>query len=948
MLGINNKHTVSCGLAGELQAYIDSNYTKEEAEAVRGRVQDVEKQRDLMTKTLAKSEVTASDLKVVETYHNTLSLVTARFPFSDIKTGGGWFSKAKVSSVKCTFTYSEAFKEKKKVAQSDDQFEHACVCFNLAAITSQLALALKKQDNLKEACTLYRSAAGILTYISNNANYTAFGNVSTDLQHSTLEFFSAVMLAQAQACFVEMAIVQRKSPDLVSKLAQGAFQLYRSALAALTGDIKDMLARYEYSWFRHMLHQQHCFAASAMYFRSRVAMEQAEEGDAKQFGVEIGYLQQAAKFIADAVGTSSGLNSSAIQARTSLDEQIQDRLKKATKENDVIYFSSIPRPDQLGEIEAKVVVSVVAPPWASNNASSPVSLQSFDDDPFSRLVPAKVHEDAKLFEGRVGELLHQASEAAREDTARLNGMLASMGLPASIQVLQKDTGLPPKLWGEVREVQLKGGIQAIAEAQDRVMQAAAGCAQIHAEIKRKLTEEHKEDEDMRARFGVRWNRRPSPQITADLLKTVDTIDGYFAKAHEADEKIAREWQESFERMAVLEMSKDQIEATMPSMPDSIESQKPQIIATLETLLVGANDLINRRDATIRQLAQTATSLNIIPVLMNKDAKSKTFDQLCNEGLQPVRPIENSLLELRGVQADLLQQIHVANENFTKTRAPDPVLEERQQVLQNLNTSVECWNRLMKNLNEGLKFYLELSSTKLEPLRLNVEDYVVARDLEKATILGQLTEEFARMGASAGGAASNPNLYGPSSNPAYNIPTSPVAARDVKMHVQPSAGNGPSPTGIAGLATAYPASAYGSTPGSYQPPFSNNNNNPPPSSYSSYSSSAPPPSNNNKGLPASALPYQQTYQPYQQQPQQPQYQQYQQQPYQQQPYQQQPPPQYQQQPYQQQPQYNNYQQPPPSQGYSVPTASPPGQWACAACTFLNNVGSNKCSMCGTSK
>lgn len=79
-----------------------------------------------------------------------------------------------------------------------------CVLFNIAALQSAVAAAqsFDSDDGLKLATKLFQQAAGIFTHLKSAAPAAISAEPTPDLSPDTLNALAALMLAQAQECFV--------------------------------------------------------------------------------------------------------------------------------------------------------------------------------------------------------------------------------------------------------------------------------------------------------------------------------------------------------------------------------------------------------------------------------------------------------------------------------------------------------------------------------------------------------------------------------------------------------------------------------------------------------------------------------------------------------------------------------------------------------------------------
>jgi hypothetical protein len=115
------------------------------------------------------------------------------------------------------------------------------------------------------------------------------------LTNEGLTFVSQLSLAQAQACFYEMAVKKRKSdptaatkPTVIAKLAAQCETYYRAAQTQ--AGTPSLSAQLDRSWAGHLEYQWKCFAAAAQYWQSLAVKEQAAQ-TGRGYGEEIARLR---------------------------------------------------------------------------------------------------------------------------------------------------------------------------------------------------------------------------------------------------------------------------------------------------------------------------------------------------------------------------------------------------------------------------------------------------------------------------------------------------------------------------------------------------------------------------------------------------------------------------------------------------------------------------------
>jgi len=204
---------------------------------------------------------------------------------------------------------------------------------------------------------------------------------------------------------------------------------------------------------------------------------------------------------------------------------------------------------------------------------------------FATLVPARVSEAVGAFNSRVTGLIEKLGKENQEQHDYAKQHLASLGLPAAVEALDNDKGLPEDVWAKIHDVDYKGGYNALPELQTRVQTADKQAEDALKKIQNVIQQETKEDLEMRQKYGHKWNRRPSEQITAQFKAEIDEIQKYLRTAQESNRKIEGELKENKGRIEMLNQSREQIESKLPKSETSGEKSEAatQLIQQLDEL-----------------------------------------------------------------------------------------------------------------------------------------------------------------------------------------------------------------------------------------------------------------------------------------------------------------------------------------------------------------------------
>ncbi len=213
------------------------------------------------------------------------------------------------------------------------------ILFNLAALYSQLAMASNRgnTEGLKTAASYFSQAAGVLKHMKVEVlPDLRMTSPPDDMDEATLESLTQLFLAQSQECFWQKAVMDGYKDASIAKLAARVSDLY-----SLAGEAAMRSEAVSSAWIHHMSAKHHHFAAAAQY---RAACDCLEK---KRYGEEVARLSDAVACVNQGLKECKGgyINKAVVDDLQGLKKRVEDDLKRAEKDNDIIYLRESDSPN---------------------------------------------------------------------------------------------------------------------------------------------------------------------------------------------------------------------------------------------------------------------------------------------------------------------------------------------------------------------------------------------------------------------------------------------------------------------------------------------------------------------------------------------------------------------------------------------------------------------------
>lgn len=658
-----------------------------------------------------------SSLEVIYSYYDQLCALEGKIPAHELQIPFKW---------KDAFDRT-IFGGKLSLTISTLAYEKVCVLFNIAALQSSVAAtqSLESDEGLKLAAKLFQQSAGTFHYLKGNVMMAIQQEPTPDISPETLGALSSLMLAQAQEIFVHKAIHDAMKEGVVAKLAAQAEELYADALKLFQKEI--FRAFWDKEWIPLIAGKQAGYRAMAELYQSLVCKNN------KIIGEEIARLEHAVELFKAAQQRSNKPNLFQEYAN-----RAQRHLTEVKKDNDFIYHERIPDIKSLEPV-GKATVAKLLP--------LPETFSLNFKDLFAELLPVRMHQALSSFEVRRNEVVNAEISVLREMTQVLNSVLTSLNLPAAIE----DTSgieLPQSLLEKAQYIKEAGGIAALERAMKDLPDLLQRNKELLDECDRMLQEERESDDQLREQFKERWTRIASNRLTEQFTVNLRKYREIINNAVTADKMVREKYESQKEGMEILSLDE---ESLINAVPTGLAVQESNTVAQLRKLMKDVETLKAERDVIESELKAASTDIKeTFLAVISEHGGAVNESSLAMEHIAKFyAPLQAQVRASESRQEQLIGEIQRCHSEFTNEQSGSG--SSREAMLCKLAASYDAFKELKGNLNEGSKFYNDLTQL-LVVFQNKISDFCFARKTEKEELLKDLTTNLSHTGP-----ATTPNI-----------------------------------------------------------------------------------------------------------------------------------------------------------------------------------------------
>lgn len=717
------RKTLNVDLSSAIKQYISTKYDQH-PDMFKADLEVIDK---LRKDAVFVREPHTSGLKKIAAYAAQLVWMGGKFPI-DIGAEFTWYPAL-------------GYNTERPISQDNLKYELSNILFNLAALYTQLAASVNRSspEGLKSAAANFCHAAGVLKHIKDVVVPELRAEPVEDMDIATLQSLEELFLAQAQECFWQKAVMDGYKDASIAKLAARVSDLY-----SVAGDWAVQSESISSEWIHHMSAKHHHFAAAAQYRQACDCLEK------RRYGEEVARLRDSMQCVNEALKESRYVNKIVQHDLNSLKNKVSEDLKRAEKDNDLIYLNTVPPKSELKSLERANMVIARVPKEVSEPHEFLGDHKEFGQPLFAHLVPYAVHMAASIYEERRDRLVNtQIIEELEKLNTKIHDTLRSLGLPGSLQALERPLGIPPTLLSHAEEIRQVDALNRLQRSFSDTAKLKAGDDAAFEEGRECLHAEEREDNALRMKYGTRaWTRPDSRTAAPELWAQLGEIDGYLKSSAVSDERVRSMYREVEPLLRILASSDREIAEYVPSsrrvaIPPKLEEEAGKLRSCLNDLtrlesrrrrkIESFRDKAKRDDISSAILVETARLERAYP---NTQIAPAHFEDFFEKRLEQYDADILSIRTDEREQDELLRELQLQNTKFIKARQGDTSSKEREKALQTLEEAYFKYKELVNSLEVGRKFYNDLNKI-VGRFRDKAREFAYTRRAEASTMESDL-------------------------------------------------------------------------------------------------------------------------------------------------------------------------------------------------------------------
>ncbi|KAG7700168.1 hypothetical protein KL930_000855 [Ogataea haglerorum] len=662
---------------------------------------------DQLRKAAEAPSYSLESIALLKRYYVQLASLQTKFPEDSIESP--WYGTLGVR-VDGPFTYRSI------------TYERANVLYQIAAAYSQLALNVDNKhslDAIKQSCIYLQHSAGYFELLRTHI-IPQLTNVPLELRSDVLETLQLLMLAQAQEKFWLFALKSDLKNTVISKLSAQVSQFYADSLA-----LAKKTVCFKKDWIEH-IHVKALHFKAAAYYRCSI-----HSGEQEKYGEEIAYLREAEQVFSTKLPKLD--NEIALEDFKMLRQTVYDTLRKAERENDLIYLQDIPK------VEPPTKVSMVKSilPEELIDLHKAINSGEYGRPLFEGLVPYSVIQVAMSYKDRVENyFVVNFKEPLEELNKKIDTVISDTGMTAQIEAILKPQSIPNWVWENKEKLEQMRWQSTLRELESELREARRNARPQLVKLWEEVQLARENDQQQRRLHGSKWQVPDFDESGAECYEMLNKLESYLDQSAKGDRIIFQQLKDLKPYLQVYESAESLEEFIPKSQVLDLNPDFKDVVFKLDDKVKHLKKLKNERYEFLENMRIKMNENQILMqvteqykklVSQNIVVDENSMQYILDESLRKFDAELGFLTSTAAIQDSDISLIYDLYDIFKSLKRQLHGGKERETALRVLQDTMSGFREVVDNLKQGIQFYQDYMEN-LATTRQKVSDFLNDRRL----------------------------------------------------------------------------------------------------------------------------------------------------------------------------------------------------------------------------
>lgn len=310
-----------------------------------------------------------------------------------------------------------------------------------------------------------------------------------------------------------------------------------------------------------------------------------------------------------------------------------------------------------------------------------------------------------------------------------------------VQDDSKKVEIPKDMKVKIERFRASGGNNTLELTKKNIMDNGFNCGNLIEEIKNLLAREKSEDDEARKKYPSKWTRAYSEQSNQEYVYRLRELEQKFFIAQNTDKEIFKKYDQNSDWMKKFSMSDDEIIQLLPQNNDKdfVAAHKDALIklTNLDKELTNIVDHDTQKVVIKKAFENFFAKADYISILVDINSGKAKKDEQFENIMEPLRK-ELDNVEMNITQGyPILDQITSLAKQINSKRSDNG--QNSVKALEDMSLAITNINGIYSDMNLGANFYFNLNY-HLENMQRVINDYVIAREIEKNALIQDLEAE----------------------------------------------------------------------------------------------------------------------------------------------------------------------------------------------------------------